>query len=81
MIVRFADKALDCRHLSLATGKLKLNDIVLYNGSKYVVETVQRDCYSWEGKYFTNVLMRDETGARTDIRYGVVEVYRPRKAA
>jgi hypothetical protein len=84
MVIKFADKAIDCRHLRLLPQSIRLNDLVLHKGELCEVITIQRDCPRIVNlsKTFTMFTLRDREGRiiPCDSINGTREVYRPRSA-
>lgn len=83
MVVSFGQKAIDCRHLTLATGQIRENDLLVVNGARFEVKSIARNCPHIENlsKVFTAALVRDEKGNyRHEVISGRLEVYRPRSA-
>ena len=70
VILEFAGEKVSCRHLEIATGNVRIGDILVVNDRKLKVETVQRDCPYIENinRVFTHYVMRDEAGCLEMIR-------------
>lgn len=81
MVVSFGQKAVDCRHLTLATGQIRENDFVVLGGARFEVKSIARNCPHLENlnKLFTAVLLENAEGQRYhQVISGRLEVYRPR---
>jgi hypothetical protein len=70
VMLTFAGEKLSCRHLEIATGNVRLGDIVMIEKKKMRVETVQTNCPYIENltRVFTAYVLRDERGIQHFIR-------------
>jgi hypothetical protein len=62
VLISFAGEKVNCRHLEIATGNVRVGDILVVSGRKVRVETVQKNCPYIENlhRVFTAYVMRDE---------------------
>lgn len=83
MIIQFGTKAIDTRHMDVATGSIRNGDLIHVNGELLEVLTIQRDCPMWESnrRTFTMFTCKDASNHTLPVRdlYGVVEIFRPKK--
>lgn len=85
MNVVFAGKTFNARHLETTISRTRPGDIIVLGSADhpylFEIATVQTDCPYIENvnKFFTNVVLRDETGQKHYTRslFGKIEVYRP----
>lgn len=81
MNVLFGNKSIECKHLFLSAGRVKVGDLIYLENGLNKVKTVQPACPHIENlsQYFCNILCEAPNGARLQVRpANKVEVFRPR---
>lgn len=69
MIVHFGDKNIPCIAIEVSPTDLIPRDIIQFGDTLMRVETIQKDCPSWDGPdHFTMYVLRDEHDTSVSMR-------------